>query len=67
MYHLFQDYETRSYGSSRNRDGVDSSRNTSDGDEGFFNDYFIFVEEDNHTGIIISLCFIYLFIILFIF
>ncbi|KAE8662422.1 hypothetical protein F3Y22_tig00113337pilonHSYRG00037 [Hibiscus syriacus] len=49
---LFQDYETCSYESSRNRD-VDSSRNTSDMEVegGFFNDYFTFIEENNYTGI----------------
>ncbi|KAE8661807.1 Scarecrow-like protein 28 [Hibiscus syriacus] len=55
---LFQDYETCNYESSRNRD-VDSSRNTSDMEVqvegGFFNDYFTFVEDDNHTGIMSEL------------
>lgn len=37
MYCLFQDYEPCGYGSSRNQDGVDTSRNTSDmGIEGVF-------------------------------
>ncbi|KAE8709865.1 hypothetical protein F3Y22_tig00110328pilonHSYRG00714 [Hibiscus syriacus] len=55
---LFQDYETCNYESSQNRD-VDSSRNTSDMDVqvegGFFNDYFTFIEDDNHTGIMSEL------------
>ncbi|KAE8668026.1 pentatricopeptide repeat-containing protein [Hibiscus syriacus] len=55
---LFQDYETCNYESSRNQD-VDSSRNTSDMEvqvEGeFFNDYFTFIEDDNHTGIMLEL------------
>ncbi|KAE8676405.1 hypothetical protein F3Y22_tig00111614pilonHSYRG00082 [Hibiscus syriacus] len=55
---LFQDYETCNYESSQNRD-VDSSRNTSDMEVqvegGFFNDYFTFIEDDNHTGIMSEL------------
>ena len=35
VYRLFQDYEVSGIRSSRNRHGVDSSRNTSDGEGGF--------------------------------
>ncbi|XP_076893806.1 zinc finger BED domain-containing protein RICESLEEPER 2-like [Bidens hawaiensis] len=49
VYRLFQDYESYSQGTSRD-DGVRSSQNNAGGGR-FFNEYFTFVEEDNHSGV----------------
>ncbi|XP_076951352.1 zinc finger BED domain-containing protein RICESLEEPER 2-like [Bidens hawaiensis] len=53
VYRLFQDYESYSQGTSRD-DGVRSSQNNAGGGR-FFNEYFTFVEEDNHSGVTMEL------------